>query len=256
MWARHEHERLPHRTGEYWLLDSVTSQTPRPAVMTFLDIGANLGNWTAQAIDSAARHHIEAVVHGFEPSPDTYEAYTRRFADVPPVHLHALAMSDRQGAAEWYVAGPLSGLNSLHPGTGPRGTGVSTTTVDAFVADTGVTHIDLVKCDAEGHDLTVLKGALAALRAGRIDAWQFEYNHRWLFNHACLRDVFTLIDGLPYRLARLYGNGLAVHDVWHQELDRFYQAHYVLIRHGSALEQLTHRARFTAANVAERVTSA
>jgi len=252
MWARHENERLPHRNGEYWLIDAVVRHASRPDAMAFLDIGANRGHWTAEILTTLARHRAQGVVHGFEPSPDTFEAFATRFAQVPTVHAHPLALSDRQGAAPFYVAGPLSGLNSLHPGDGPRGADVAVGTVDAFRAQTGLMHIDLVKCDAEGHDLTVLKGALATLQSGQVDAWQFEYNHRWLANRACIRDVFDLIDGLPYRLARLCHNGLTFHQAWHPELDRFFQAHYVLIRRSSPCEPLGHPVAFTAANVAQR----
>lgn len=253
MWARHEHERLPHRNGEYWLLETVVQRAPQPGAMTFLDIGANRGNWTAEAVAAVTRRGVPGMIHAFEPSPDTYDAFTLRFAGTPAVHAHRLALSDRVGAAPFYVAAPLSGLNSLHPGVGQPGADVTIETVDTFLARTGVTHIDLVKCDAEGHDLTVLKGAQASLQSGRIDVWQFEYNHRWLANHACLKDVFDLIEGLPYRLARLHARGLAYHEAWHPELDRFFQAHWVLIRRTSPCEPLGHPVAFTTTAVSERV---
>jgi hypothetical protein len=36
----------------------------------------------------------------------------------------------------------------------------------------------LAKSDTEGHDFSVLQGAVETRRAGCVEVWQFEYNHR------------------------------------------------------------------------------
>ncbi len=88
-------------------------------------------------------------------------------------------------------------------------------------------------------------------RQGRVDVWQFEYNHRWLAGRAQLRDVFDFIADKPYRLGKLHADGIEVYEQWHPELERFFEANYVLIRHGSVLERVCSRVRFNHRNVLE-----
>ena len=45
---------------------------------------------------------------------------------------------------------------------------VRVTTVDAFASANAIDRIDLLKVDAEGHDLNVLRGAAAMLDGGRV----------------------------------------------------------------------------------------
>ena len=107
----------------------------------------------------------------------------------------------------------------------------------------------MVKIDTEGFDLLVLRGAQRSLCDGRIGVIQFEYNWRWLPNHACLRDVFDLIADKPYRLAKLVGEALEIYEEWHPELDRFFVTNYVLLRKDSPLCSLGSAVHFDQSNV-------
>lgn len=94
----------------------------------------------------------------------------------------------------------------------------------------------------------MILGAQGALAAGRIDVLQFEYNHRWVLCRAFLKDVFDIIEGLPYNLARIDRTPLTVFDAWHPELDRFFQSNYALV-HDRALGRFpVHRGNFEGAN--------
>lgn len=97
--------------------------------------------------------------------------------------------------------------------------------------------------------MSVLLGAEQALRAGLIEVWQFEYNHRWVANHSMLKDVFNFIEDKPYRLGKLFGNGIEICDSWHPELERFFEANYVLVRNGTPVTKLCIPMRFDASNV-------
>ena len=107
---------------------------------------------------------------------------------------------------------------------------VERTTLTDFCRQRGIGHVNLVKSDTEGHDLSVLRGARELLAAGRVDLLQFEYNHTWVFSRAFLKDVFELVEGLPYRVARIRPNSIEILDGWHPELDRFFHANYLLVR--------------------------
>ena len=68
------------------------------------------------------------------------------------------------------------------------------------------------------------------LQNSQIDVAQFEYNQLWIYSRSYLKDVFDLIDGLPYRLGRVCPGHVELFDSWHFELERFFEGNYVLIR--------------------------
>jgi hypothetical protein len=45
----------------------------------------------------------------------------------------------------------------------------------------------MIKIDAEGHDLAVLRGGQQLLKTHAISVLQFEYNHRWIYSRTYLR---------------------------------------------------------------------
>lgn len=123
---------------------------------------------------------------------------------------------------------------------------VQTQRFDDFLASAGLETVLFVKSDTEGHDMSVLRGAEKSLRAGSIEVWQFEYNHRWVANHSMLKDVFDFIENKPYILGKIYGNGIEIYEKWHPELERFFEANYVLVRKGSPVKKLCTPMRFDA----------
>jgi hypothetical protein len=102
--------------------------------------------------------------------------------------------------------------------------------------------------DTEGHDWHVLAGAVDLLRSRRIGLAQFEYNHRWVYARRFLKDVFDLVEGMPYQVGRLTGAGVELTPRWHPELDRFFQSNFVLVENSMVahLEHVT--GSFDAAN--------
>lgn len=246
-WARREGDNEPTRNGEYWLLDLVVNRCDEQPVI-LMDIGANKGDWSAAAVRALHRHAKRGEIHAFEPTAATFDHLSSRFANVMSITPHRLALSDRSGESRVYVVAALSGRNSLHPVAGASVERAPIGSLDAFVADHGIAHIALVKSDAEGHDMTILEGGKKSLEAGRIDVWQFEYNHRWLSNRASLWSVFQFIEQMPYSLGKLYGNGIEIYDRWHFELDRFIETNYVLIRRDAGLGDIARAVRFNHAN--------
>lgn len=229
-YARGDGKTDPCTNGEYWLLEHVLIASPGPQVV--LDVGANKGDWTARALELADESK-EIHVHAFEPSLATRSVLTARFVESAAVTVHPYALSETVGEATFYSNEDGAGTNSLSPSSGLNVEVVKVITIDQFLQQSGLQNVAMVKIDTEGFDLLVLRGAANALRSGRIDLIQFEYNWRWLLNHACLRDVFDLISDKPYRFGKLIGNGVEFYDQWHFELDRFFENNYVLIRNDS-----------------------
>lgn len=248
------------RNGEAFAISRLVDNTRDVERLVAFDIGANQGEWTEHllnAMPEALRNPDRLRIHAFEPVPPTAEMFRIRIAAFPEtarqsVSLHECAMSDAPGTAQIGVYAAGAGTNSLHFNRDERPTEttikIALTTLDDFRAEHGVGHIHFAKCDTEGHDAKVIKGAADTLAGGNIDVLQFEYNHRWVLGRAFLMDIFDMIDGLPYHLVRLNENGMTLFETWHPELDRFFQSNYALL-HDRALDWFPlHRGRFDKTN--------
>jgi FkbM family methyltransferase len=231
--ARGDMANDPTRNGEYWLVDRCLEAAGGEAVA--LDIGANVGDWTAHVLQAARHRTTRASVFVFEPASATFAHVSKRYRDAPSVHVVRAALAAESGTANFFVIGDLAGTNSLGEIAGASMEQVDVCTVDQIVDQQGLRKVNLVKSDTEGFDSSVLAGAVKSLAGGVIDAWQFEYNHRWIQNRAYLFDVFQLVANLPYRVGRLRPERIELFDRWHPEMERFFEANYVLIHHSSRL---------------------
>ncbi len=202
--------------------------------MTVLDIGANVGDWTASFMDTArTSHRRDFVVHAFEPCCATHAMLEQRLNGAPErdrTFLHACAMSDHPGETMLHVVGDGIGVNSVHRADGQSWTRtelVKLDTIDAFAKRHDLLGIAFVKSDAEGHDLHVLRGARGLLSERTITAIQFEYNWRWIMARSYLRDVFELA-GTAYRIGKITRRGVEWYSKWDPELETFREGNYLL----------------------------
>ncbi len=133
-----------------------------------VDAGANIGVYTARLAQLVGP---EGAVHAFEPHPLALERLGIVAAAEPGVEIHPVALADRRGRATLSVprgedGSPLLALARLGPAEDAETVEVETTTLDAALgADAG--RVAFVKCDVEGSELAVLRGALGVLREAR-----------------------------------------------------------------------------------------
>ncbi len=135
--------------------------------LLILDVGANDG-YTAQEY---RRYFPKAQIYSFEPYPETFQKLNRAVGKDHLTTPVQLALSNWQGQAPLHIY-PSSATNSLlrmeTEGTLLQTVNVPVTTIDQFCQEHSITHIDILKTDAQGHDLSVLKGATDMLRAKRV----------------------------------------------------------------------------------------
>ena len=206
--------------------------------LTAFDIGANQGEWALAFLDGVQKsgHPAELTnLHCFEPVSSTLKRLQKNLAQNKfggIAHVHALALSDKESRMRMAIESESGGISTLCPEGKPAigWIDVDVISLDDFCNRNNISHVHLVKSDTEGHDLSVLRGAVAMLKEQRIDAFQFEYNHRWVFSRGYLRDVFDMIAQMPYALARIRPNSIEVLQTWHPELERFFEANYLLVR--------------------------
>ncbi len=133
------------------------------------DVGAHLGWETVRF----AQMFPAAQIHAFELVPSTCEQLRRRVADQPRIHVHGFGLSNARGSARIRLQADPQ-LNSLSARAPPADSGESVEVhfrrLDEVAGELGVDAVDLLKIDAEGHDLQVLEGGSALFAARRVRA--------------------------------------------------------------------------------------
>lgn len=153
--------------GIEWLWD-LGRLLPPASVRTVFDVGANEGQ-TARAV---RRAFPGATVHAFEPVAATFARLQRTHGADPRITLNQAAVSSTPGIVHIQAQLQLSHLVPASAAGNPGVERVAAVTLDSYCQQHGITHIDLLKTDTEGHDLEVLQGAGQLLAAGQID-WVF-----------------------------------------------------------------------------------
>jgi FkbM family methyltransferase len=229
--ARLDYPNDLHHNGESVLQRWVLDRAPQGEQIHVADVGANAGRWSLSMLAAASRAKRDGDLHlhAFEPDQRAF-ARLASALDGAPARLSRRALSDQPGTSPFHVIAAGAGRNSLYPVPGAvRDTveNVSTTTLDMYAEHGDISRFALVKIDAEGHDLAVLRGASGLLAAHRIAVAQFEYNHRWILGRYFLRDAFELLLPLGYRVGKLTPRGVEFYPGWDTDLETFVEGNYL-----------------------------
>lgn len=136
------------------------------------DVGANFGHFTLLFSDLIGPN---GSVHAFEPVVPTFEHLSRRIeADAlyPNIFIKLAACSDKTGSAQITVPGDDFGQASMSQHRVGSWTSMSnlktypiqTIKLDDYAAAQSLKIVDFIKCDAEGAELMVLRGAVTILQ--------------------------------------------------------------------------------------------
>lgn len=211
--------------GERWLIKQLAQ---RGRVEAF-DVGANQGEWAGNFLECTKNGHVTC----FEPVSTTFAALSNAVQS-DRATLVQKGMSDTSGqmTINSVVDNPyISSLYDIRSYEGEHEVeqvDVALSTGDVEMAERNISHLDMLKIDAEGHDFKVLKGFGNALTEGRIDVIQFEYNYFTLIARTALRDFYDLLEE-RYLLCRLLPQGLEVFG-FHHSIDTFVQANWIAVR--------------------------
>jgi FkbM family methyltransferase len=214
--------------GEFRWLSQVL-----PQCEVIFDVGANVGDWTLQALDL----NPGMEVHCFEPSGDTFGLLASRVTtggEKKPI-LNQLALGASRGSASLHVFAEAAGSNSLYRREGLTEAQATTEevavgTIDDYCEAHQVERVDLLKLDVEGHELAVLQGASFMLSQGRVARIQFEYGGTYIDARILLKDVYELLVSHDYRLFKLHPRG--PHEVcqYDQRLETYKYQNWIALR--------------------------
>jgi FkbM family methyltransferase len=198
-----------------------------PACRVIFDVGAQVGEWTEHAL----RINPRAEVHCFEPMAASF-ARLRERPWAGRVACNPLALSDHEGEGVMHRDSTSLHERRLAPDApspdGPAET-VRLTTLAAYCAAHAIGQIDLLKIDAEGHDMAVLRGGEAMVREGRIRRIQFEYGPWNVYARVLLRDFYLFFHGLPYVVHQVTPRGLVPYPAYPPHLENFQYKNFVAL---------------------------
>ncbi|QWD23668.1 FkbM family methyltransferase [Polynucleobacter paneuropaeus] len=238
MFGRGDNANIMEKNGELFLqeqflLELKLHENSDKKIIIF-DVGANIGEWSIAMHTLAKKLNIDHRInlYQFEPVGSTFKNLKNNLQNLG-IHstVERLALSSEDGEAEIFISHENAGTNSLHKDSTNNSEveSILINKIDTYCKTHNLDRVNFIKCDAEGHDFEVIKGAYKMLESGAIDLLQFEYNHRWIFSGHSFKQVFDLIDGTSYLLAKIQPEYLLFFNEWHPELDRFFEGNYALV---------------------------
>ncbi len=185
----------------------------RPGDVVF-DVGANFGWYTTLFRQCLAG---EGQVHSFEPTPAAFNALQEHLVLNPSptqTETNRVALGESSGSVRMWI-----------PWRGGRGTAfaslrqqdrigrhecidVQVTTVSDYASTKRLGKIDLIKCDVEGAEMLVLRGAADIMDRGIRPAWLIEVSddHMRKFGY-CVSDLADALLARNYLICDIQLDG-------------------------------------------------
>ena len=158
----------PHEAHDHALISSVV----RDAKVLF-DVGAHYG-WYARLFAAKAP---AARIYAFESNPRTFDVLRVNAAENGRITCVGAGVGGSTGRGTvWQAAS--SDLSSTTRAVG-QGVAIEMVSLDDFCEREGIVDVDFVKCDVEGGELDVLRGARRILEGERPPIWMLEFVDRF-----------------------------------------------------------------------------
>ena len=129
---------------------------------TVIDIGGHIGIFT---IISARRCGEKGKLFTYEPNPETFKRLKKNIEanKLSQVKLNNMAVSEKDGQLNMKIGESSQGSTIMENGTlsdYSETVSVQTCTLDNIVSGNNIFKIDILKIDAEGAELLILKGGM------------------------------------------------------------------------------------------------
>lgn len=197
-------------SGEKYLIKEILPSFILKKNPVFIDVGANVGNYTMALLDTFPN----AIIHAFEPHPRNFSALKVN-ASSSKIQCHNMAVGEMRGELMLYDRADCDGsahatlhkavISEIHKKNIVE-LSVTVDTLDEFCAENNITEIDFIKIDTEGNELSVLNGAKRLLENKSIQCIHFEFNEMNIVSRTFFRDFRKLLQN--FDLYRLLPNGM------------------------------------------------
>ncbi|SEG43981.1 FkbM family methyltransferase [Algoriphagus boritolerans] len=228
-------------SGEGIAIEHVKSLFSRKNHLMLFDVGANKGDYSTML---KKLFQEKATIHAFEPSKHTFVMLQKKVGNQDRVFLHQKALGETAAQLTLYYPEKGAGLASLydrkldHFGIETKeAEQVAVVTLDSFCQENGISEIDFLKLDVEGHELAVLKGGKQMLDDGKIHVIQFEFGGCNIDSRTYFQDFFYLLSP-GFRIYRIVKDGLFPIEEYSEDLEVFKTTNYLCISKKIVADQI------------------
>ena len=194
--------------------------------MTIFDVGANRGEYTSAILELYPRSRIFA----FEPSRETFRLLEAEFAAMSQVVKLNYGLGCKARSQLLYKESQYARIASLTPldvTDHDYTEKVVIRTLDEVVSEHGISEIDLLKIDVEGHELDVIMGAQNTLTLRKIKCLQFELGGSSIDTNTTLKDIYEMLSQYDYRIYLITRRGVVALDTYDYQLEQYSTTNFI-----------------------------
>lgn len=195
------------------------------------DVGANLGDY-ALALRSSFPN---AYIYCFEPVKSTYAGLLQNVGSDRLIKSCNIGLGDVQGNVTIHYNPAMLSRSTISSQSHQEFTQSETIeiqTLDAFCSGAGISQIDFLKIDVEGHELKVLNGAKRLLKEQRITCIQFEFGGTQIAARTFFKDFWDLLNQ-EYHIYRILSNDLLPISRYSEGLEVFHYSNFLALEKGT-----------------------
>jgi FkbM family methyltransferase len=135
--------------------------------LTIIDLGGNIGLFSLFIHDKAK------AVYAVEPTPNHFHILKELTKDYDNIYPINLALHNQDTTIDFYISEENSTMNSS---VNKYGTKVEVTamTLASIIKDLNLTHVDFVKCDIEGSEMSAITDETVGAVKDIVDSWFIE----------------------------------------------------------------------------------
>lgn len=221
-------------SGEKNVLKLVDKINRNKKELLIIDCGANVGDYSA---DADALIETNKKIVALEPVKDTFEKLEIRFKDHNNISTRQIGLGYKTETLTIYKSAAESKHASLYPRNMDHwdtsfslnlSEDISVQNLTDFMAEQNIDHIDLLKMDAEGHELSILKGSQELIKQQKIDFIQFEFGVCNVDSKVFFKDFYSLLNG-NYHILRILKNNFYLVDKYDERLEVFLTTNYLAV---------------------------
>lgn len=193
---------------EQWLPSIIKNNNP-----VLIDIGANIGNYS----ELLALNFKNGTIYSFEPNPETFKIFKKKTEQHDNIVAVNSGVGDKSQRLKLYTSKKnLTSVNSstnyealldVFPSEEITSLEIELISLNSFMTDNKIKHIDFLKIDTEGFEFEILTNIKNIIYDNKIGIIQFEFNEVSLKKRTFLSDYYKLLS-TNYNLYRLNSNKL------------------------------------------------
>jgi FkbM family methyltransferase len=200
------------------------------------DVGANQGQFLNLTLSQIGNH--DASIHCFEPGRETFRILENSVQSDQRIRFNNFGLSKEVGKATLHYDHAGSGLASLtkrelgHFGIHfQESESIEISTIDTYCVERGISHIDLLKIDIEGHELDALAGAKNMFEQQAIDIVTFEFGGCNIDTRTFFQDFFNFFSRVNMQILKITPSGyLMPIDCYKEIHEQFRTTNFIAVK--------------------------